>query len=133
MSTLSAAGRLKPASRILSMRPDSPGPASFGSADFVPTAPPSPKATITNASQPNVAVFQWSALQRPIRAARLLGGLLSDMSFLLGGRELMCLTVRARRSDYLVARPDSRSYQGTIRESYSGRRRTASRWSTFNA
>jgi len=49
---------LKPASRILSIRPDSPGPAVFGSIVFVPMAPPSPKATITTASQPNVAVFQ---------------------------------------------------------------------------
>ena len=29
----------------------------------------SAKATKTNASQPKVAVFQWLALQRPIRAA----------------------------------------------------------------
>ena len=43
--TLSPAGCLKPASRILSMRPDSPGPAVFGSMVFVPTMPPSPKAT----------------------------------------------------------------------------------------
>ncbi len=52
------------------MRPDSPGPAAFGSIVFVPAMPPSAKATRTNASQPKVAVFQWSALQRPIRAAR---------------------------------------------------------------
>ena len=42
-----------------------------GRSIFVPASPPSAKATRTNASQPNVAVFQWSALQRPIRAARL--------------------------------------------------------------
>ena len=53
------------------MRPDSPGPGSFGSTLFVPTMPPSAKATTTKASQPNVAVFQWAALQRPMRAARL--------------------------------------------------------------
>ena len=69
--TLSPAGCLKPASRILSMRPDSPGPAVFGSMLFVPTMPPSAKATRTKASQPKVAVFQWPALQRPMRAARL--------------------------------------------------------------
>ena len=40
------------------MRPDSPGPAVFGSMVFVPTAPPIPKATTTSASHPNVAVFQ---------------------------------------------------------------------------
>ena len=53
------------------MRPDSRGPGVFGSIVFVPAMPPSPKATMTNASQPNVAVFQWLALQRPIRAATL--------------------------------------------------------------
>ena len=56
--TLSPAGCLKPASRILSMRPDSPGPVVFGSMLFVPTMPPSAKATTTKTSQPNVAVFQ---------------------------------------------------------------------------
>ena len=69
--TLSPAGCLKPASRILSIRPDSPGPLAFGSICFVPTWPPMPKATTTSASQPKVAVFQWEALQRPMRAARL--------------------------------------------------------------
>ena len=87
MRTLSPAGRLKPASRILSIRPDSRGPAVFGSIDFVPAAPRA-KATTTNASQPNVAVFQWSALQRPIRAARL-WVFVPDMNFLLGVGELM--------------------------------------------
>ena len=58
------------------MRPDSPGPAVFGSIVFVPTAPPIPNATRTRASQPNVAVFQWAALQRPMRAARFCGRVL---------------------------------------------------------
>ena len=40
------------------MRPDSPGPAVFGSTFFVPTWPPTAKATTTSASQPKVAVFQ---------------------------------------------------------------------------
>ena len=62
MKTLSGAGCLKPSSRILSMRPDSPGPGAFGSMNFVPIATPRKTATTTNASQPNVAVFQWSAL-----------------------------------------------------------------------
>src|SRR5436190_3996316 len=48
---------------------------------------PIPKVTTTRASQPNVAVFQWSALQRPMRAARLRGRLmisvLADIWFLL--------------------------------------------------
>jgi hypothetical protein len=69
--TFSPAGCWNPASRILSIRPDSPGPGASSSIDFMPTAPPSPNATRTNASQPNVAVFQCAALQRPIRAARL--------------------------------------------------------------
>ena len=55
--TCSEAGCLKPASRIRFMRPDSPGPAVL-SMFLVPTMPPSPKATRTNASQPNVAIFQ---------------------------------------------------------------------------
>ena len=58
MRTVSPAGCLKPASRILSARPDSPGPAVESSMSFVPTMPPSTKATTTKASQPNVAVFQ---------------------------------------------------------------------------
>ena len=40
-------GCLKPASRIRSIRPDSPGPDVFGSTFFVPTMPPMPKATTT--------------------------------------------------------------------------------------
>ena len=40
------------------MRPDSPGPAVFGSMFVVPTMPPSATATTTKASQPKVAVFQ---------------------------------------------------------------------------
>ena len=53
------------------MRPDSPGPGAFVSIVFVPTMPPSAKATMTKMSQPNVAVFQCIALQRPMRAATL--------------------------------------------------------------
>ena len=64
------------------MRPDSPGPGSFASMLFVPAIAPRAKTTMTNASQPNVAVFQWSALHRPMRAARLLG-LDADMACLL--------------------------------------------------
>jgi hypothetical protein len=52
------------------MRPDSPGESSSPIC-FVPTAPPSTTATITNASQPKVAVFQCAALQRAALAARL--------------------------------------------------------------
>jgi hypothetical protein len=67
--TVSRADCLKPASRILCIRPDSPGPV-LSSMFFVPARPPSPKATMTKASQPKVAFFQWVALQRPMRAAR---------------------------------------------------------------
>ena len=63
--TLSSAGCLKPSSRIRSMRPDSPGPGALGSTLLTPIAVPRPKATITKASQPKVAVFQCAALQRP--------------------------------------------------------------------
>ena len=75
------------------MRPDSPGPAMFGSIVLVPTMPPSAKATTTKASQPKVAFFQWAALQRPIRAARLewcgLAGSCSlSFSFLTAGPTL---------------------------------------------
>src|SRR5439155_22106442 len=44
---------------------------------------PSAKATTTNASQPKTAVFQWSALQRPMRAARLFERLSGDIRDLL--------------------------------------------------
>ena len=46
---------------------------------IVPTMPPSTNATTTDASHPNVAVFQWAALQRPIRAAWFLGCVSGDM------------------------------------------------------
>ena len=68
---LSPAGCGNPASRILSMRPDSPGPGASASSVFMPTMPPIPNETTTKASQPNVAVFQCVALQRPMRAAML--------------------------------------------------------------
>src|SRR2546423_7525530 len=38
---------------------------------FVPTKLPTMTAAMTNASQPKTAVFQWLALQRPMRAAML--------------------------------------------------------------
>ena len=58
MRTLSPAGCLKPASRILSMRPDSPGPDVLWSMFCRPTTLPIATATTTKASQPKVAVFQ---------------------------------------------------------------------------
>ncbi len=68
--TLSSAGRSKPSSRIVAIRPDSPGAPSSSSC-FVPIAPPIATAATTNAIHPTVAVFQCAALQRPVRAARL--------------------------------------------------------------
>ena len=57
---------------ILFALPASPTPASFFSIICIGTAIPIANEATTNASHPNVAVFQWLALQRPIRAARLL-------------------------------------------------------------
>src|SRR5580765_5072848 len=69
--TISPAGCWTPSSRIFCMRPDSPGPGAFWSTIVTPLMAPSPKATTTKASHPNVAFFQFAALQRPMRAARL--------------------------------------------------------------
>src|SRR5262245_25340775 len=44
--------------------------------------------TATRAIQPNTAVFQWFALQRPIRAARFLDCFRGDISFLLSDLRL---------------------------------------------
>ena len=49
----------------------SPTFVSFLSMFFVPTMFPRKRAATTNASQPKTAVFQWLALQRPMRAAML--------------------------------------------------------------
>ena len=70
-STISSALFGKAASTVRSARPDSPTPRWALSSVFVPTAPPTMKATITNASQPQIAVLRCSALQRPMRAATL--------------------------------------------------------------
>ena len=70
------------------MRPDCPGPCAFGSGFLIPTMLLSAKATTTKASQPNVAVFQCAALQRPIRAARL-PLFVRVMAVLLSARGLM--------------------------------------------
>jgi hypothetical protein len=61
----------------------------YVSIDFMPTMPPIPKATTTKASQPNVAVFQWVALQRPMRDAMLrLVWVVRDMTSSFGCRGL---------------------------------------------
>src|ERR1700750_1937960 len=46
----------------------------------MPTLLPIMKARATNASQPKTAVFQWLALQRPMRAAMLLERLRGDIA-----------------------------------------------------
>src|SRR5205085_1434235 len=48
---------------------------------FVPTFMPSMNAAATNTSQPKTAVFQWLALQRPMRAAMLFERFRGDMPF----------------------------------------------------
>src|SRR6476660_7192923 len=49
---------------------------------------PMNRATATKASQPNTAVFQWLALQRPMRAAMLFELFRGDMALLRGGNGL---------------------------------------------
>ena len=71
-STLSSAALGNASWSVLSARPDSPGPPSSCSALFVPMAPPTITRTITKASQPQIAVLRWDALQRAARAAMFL-------------------------------------------------------------
>ncbi len=106
------------------MRPDSRGPAVFGSIVFVP-AMPRAKATTTNASQPNVAVFQWSALHRPIRAATFLG-VLPDISLLLSVGKLMAMTLGGRRRGDIGGGSESSSDLTPISSSYLGRSKARS-------
>src|SRR5689334_2751501 len=57
-------------------------------------------AAMTNASQPKVAVFQWLALQRPIRAAMLFERFRGDISgspWKLSLPWLQARTARSRR------------------------------------
>ena len=69
----------KPCFRIWSALCDWPVFVSSCLMFFVPTCCPIIRATTTNASQPKTAVFQWPALQRPIRAAMLLERLRGDI------------------------------------------------------
>src|SRR4051812_4099156 len=78
--SVSAPVCLKPASlRIWSPRWAWPTLAFCSSMFFVPAAVPMKTAAMTKASQPKTAVFQWLALQRPIRAARLFERLRGDI------------------------------------------------------
>jgi hypothetical protein len=85
----------------------------FGSIAFVP-AMPSAKAARTKTSQPKVAVFQWSALHRPMRAATF-WGVLPGISCLLGVGNLMGTTLGGRRRRDIVARPEWRWHLTPIR------------------
>src|SRR5436190_5564422 len=70
-STLSRAGILKlPWSWICSARLDSPFANAHDFICFAPTKPPTATARTAKAIQPNAAVFQCDALQRPARPAR---------------------------------------------------------------
>src|SRR5919198_4887813 len=61
-----------------------------------------PNASTTNTSQPKTAVFQWLALQRPMRAAMLFERLRGDIAF----RLLRWLTQRqSHRSRLCEMRP----------------------------
>src|ERR1043165_617891 len=62
--------------------PDSPLPLFSAMSVLVPTALPMANAAMTNASHPKTAVFQWLALQRPIRAAMLFERFRGDMALL---------------------------------------------------
>src|SRR3954454_14259383 len=68
----SSIGVLNSLSAMRATLPDSPGPLVVESSALVPRTPPIANAATTNASQPNVAVFQWLADQRPMRAAMCL-------------------------------------------------------------
>src|SRR6266545_1898128 len=85
MRTISVCGSAcgKPSLRIWFALCDWPVVASSMSRFLVPTTAPRANAAMTNASQPKTAVFQWLALQRPIRAAMLFERLSGDMSGLL--------------------------------------------------
>src|SRR5512133_3907392 len=76
--------------RICSARCDSPTLASSLLSCFVPTCIPTASEARTKASQPKTAVFQWLALQRPIRAAMLLERLRGDMALLRKSKLPLC-------------------------------------------
>src|SRR5215210_1876910 len=75
ISTSSPPGCLKSSYRIVSARPDSPGPAVWKTIVFIGEAMLVVNRTIAKASQPKIAFFRCCALQRAIRAARFVGRL----------------------------------------------------------
>ena len=74
ISTSSPAGCLKSSYRIVSARPDSPGPDVSKTIVFIGEVMLIANSTITNASQPKIAFLRCCALHRAIRAATLRGG-----------------------------------------------------------
>src|SRR3954466_5578253 len=71
---------------------------------FVPTFMPIASDAMTNASQPKTAVFQWLALQRPMRAAMLFERFMGDIwRLLLRGLRRDCFGGGARAGDELQA------------------------------
>ena len=103
-----------------------------GSMFFMPTRPPSPKATTTKASQPKVAVFQWAALQRPMRAARLEWCGLLDM-LVAPFRSIAADATSAAGRQSSERKVGFGRGPGDDLGSYSGRRRHERACSTFSA
>src|SRR3954447_3573289 len=95
----SSIGVLNSLSAMRATLPDSPGPLVVESSALVPRTPPIANAATTNASQPNVAVFQWLADQRPMRAAMCL-----DLA-----RDDICVGLLACRWGLTAASPSAGS------------------------
>src|SRR3954463_1899940 len=83
ISPISSTLTSNPSLMILSALAASPTFESEVSRYLVPIAVPIANDATTNASQPNTAVFQWFALQRPIRAAKLFECFSGDIRDLL--------------------------------------------------
>src|SRR5262245_38464243 len=109
MTTNSVCGSaLNPACfKIWSARCDWPTLASSFDSCFVPTCMPTANDAMTKASQPKTAVFQWLALQRPIRAAMLFERFRGDMALLRkdGGFVSPTLSPRPRPENVATMRP----------------------------
>ena len=69
--TVSSAGCSKSSYRILSARPDSPGPEVSNTIDFIGTTMLNAKSVTITPSHPRIAILRCRPLQRAICAARL--------------------------------------------------------------
>ncbi len=78
-STSSPAGCLKSLYRIVSARPDSPGPDVSATIVFIGETMLIANSTTANASQPKIAFLRCCALQRAMRAARLFERVVADI------------------------------------------------------